>query len=382
MTVLSNARVVTEQETIDPGWIRLQGNKIAEVGRGNPPITDEATEHLDRPWLVPGFVDIHVHGGSGASYASGDPEQVRTALEYHRQHGTTTTVASIATASLSQLEETLKILAYFVEDGLLRGVHLEGPFLSKPRRGGHDPAFLRKPDVAELERLLEAGRGTVRQVTIAPELPGATKLIRQIVASDVVAAVGHTDGTFEQGLEAFDAGATVATHLYNGMRTMHHREPGLVIAALEDPRVTLELINDGVHIHDAILKSTFSRAGCDRIALVTDASAVAGMGNGSFCDNSARPVQVVDQTVRLGDTDTLAGTTFTMDMVLRRTVRDVGIPIVETVRSLSTTPARALGLHDIGVIRPGADADLVLLDDDFTVSGVMVRGCWLPGRQP
>jgi len=134
MTVLSNARVVTEQEIIDPGWVRLQGNKIAEVGRGSPPITDEATEHLDRPWLLPGFVDIHVHGGSGASYASGDPEQVRTALEYHRQHGTTTTVASIATASLSRLEETLKILADFVEDGLLRGVHLVRP--ASDRRGG------------------------------------------------------------------------------------------------------------------------------------------------------------------------------------------------------------------------------------------------------
>ncbi len=267
---------------------------------------------------------------------------------------------------------------------MLAGIHLEGPWLSARRCGAHEPSTLRDPDPAEVRAVLAAGRGTIRMVTLAPELDGATDAIRAVVGAGAVAAVGHTDATYDQARAAVAAGATVATHLFNAMRPVHHREPGPVVALVEDDRVTLELITDGVHLHPALLREVVARAGADRVSLVTDAMAAAGMPDGGY-EIGALAVDVVDGVARLAGADTIAGSTATMDALFRFAVAhspadpdaDPDAGLLAAVRSTSVVPARALGLEDVGSLQTGAYADLVVLDTDLVVVRVMRRGEWL-----
>lgn len=372
--LLTGARVIAGNRVLDPGWVRVSGDRIAEVGEGDPPATDAVD--LAGAWLAPGFVDIHVHGGAGASYPSGDPGEARRVARLHLRHGTTTTLASLVTASPEQLLKAVAGLAELVADGTLAGLHLEGPFLAATRCGAHDPALLRPPDREELAGLLRAGNGSIRQVTVAPELPGGLDMIRQLTDAGVVAAAGHTDATYEQGRAAFDAGATVVTHLFNGMRPVHHREPGLATAALEDDRVTVELINDGCHLHHAVVRSAFAHVAAGRVALVTDAMAAAGAGDGEY-ELGGQRVLVTDGVARLAGGSSIAGSTLTMDEAVRRTVTEAGVSVVDAVTAASTTPARVLGLDGVGVIAAGARADLVVLNDDLVVRRVLRGGGWV-----
>jgi N-acetylglucosamine-6-phosphate deacetylase len=381
VTVLANARVVTPRRVLEPGWLRVEDGRIAALGAGDPETVPPARAvDLGGAWVLPGFVDIHVHGGGGAAYTSGDPDDARAAAAFHRAHGTTTTVASLVTAGLDDLERAVRALAPLVGERVLAGLHLEGPYLSPSHAGAHDPALLRSPDPRELGRLLDAAGGTVRMVTVAPELRGGLELVRRTVAAGAVAAVGHTDATYDEARAAFDAGARVATHLYNAMRSLHHREPGLVAAALEDERVTVELIADGVHVHDAVAALAFGAAGPARTALITDAMAAAGMADGAY-ELGPMDVRVRDGVARLAGGGSIAGSTLTMDAALRRAVRALGVPIVDAARAASTTPARLLGLRT-GALEPGLDADLVVLGDELAVSSVMVRGTWATGSPP
>ena len=374
--LLTGATVVTPDEVLDDGWVQVAGERIAAVGSGAAPAGAAATDVGGR-WIVPGFVDVHVHGGGGSSYTSGDPDQARTVADLHRRHGTTTTFASLVTAPLPTMRRSITALADLVEDGTLAGLHLEGPFLSVARCGAHDPSHLRAPDREELADLLAAGAGTVTHVTVAPELHGGLDLVRQLVDGGVVPAVGHSDATHEQAAAAFAAGARLATHLYNAMRPVHHREPGVVVAALEDDRVTVELVNDGVHLHDAIVRSAFRQVGAGRVALVTDAIVAAGMGDGVH-GSGRRRVEVVDGTARLAGSPTIAGSTLTMDVAVRRAVQ-AGLALPDVARAAATTPARALGLDGVGTVTPGSRADLVVLDADLVVAGVLARGRWVDG---
>jgi N-acetylglucosamine-6-phosphate deacetylase len=374
--VLAGAGVVTPDGVLEPGWLRVDGTRIAAVGAGPPP-PDADPVDLGGGYLVPGFVDMHVHGGGGAAYTTGDADEARAAAAFHRSRGTTTTVASLVTAGVDDLERAIRVLVPLVHEGVLVGVHLEGPYLSAEHPGAHDPALLRAADAGELDRLLRAGQGTVRMVTLAPELPGALELVRRTVAAGAVAAVGHTDATYAQARAAFDAGARVATHLFNAMRGVHHREPGPVVAALEDERVTIELINDGVHLHDAVTALAFAAAGAARTALITDAMVAAGMPDGDY-RLGAMDVRVRDGVARLAAGDSIAGSTLTLEVALRRAVRDLGVPIATAARAAATTPARAIGLGDrTGALQAGMAADLVVLDDDLAVQAVMAGGEWL-----
>ncbi|MQA61446.1 MAG: N-acetylglucosamine-6-phosphate deacetylase [Actinophytocola sp.] len=374
--LLTGARVIAGDQVLAPGWVRVSGNRVVEVGEGESPTTGEAVVDLAGAWLAPGFVDIHVHGGAGASYPSGDPGEARRVAGLHLRHGTTTTLASLVTARPEQLLDAVTGLAELVADGTLAGLHLEGPFLAETRCGAHDPALVRPPDRQELAGLLRAGNGSIQQVTLAPELPGALDMIRQLTDAGVVAAAGHTDATYEQGRAAFDAGTTVVTHLFNGMRPVHHREPGLATAALEDDRVTVELINDGRHLHHAVVRSAFAHVAASRVALVTDAMAAAGAGDGEY-ELGGQRVLVADGVARLAGGSSIAGSTLTMDEAVRRTVAEAGVSVVDAVSAASATPARVLGLDGVGVIAAGAQADLVVLDDDLVVRRVLRGGGWV-----
>jgi N-acetylglucosamine-6-phosphate deacetylase len=305
------------------------------------------------------------------------------AAAFHRAHGTTTIMASTVSTELDVLERYLSDLAGLVEDGLLAGLHMEGPFISKARCGAHDPALLKSPDPALLRPLLAAGRGTVKMVTLAPELDFGIEATALLANSGVIAAVGHTDGGYGIASEAFRHGARVATHLFNAMPGVHHREPGPVVAAIEDENVVVELVNDGIHVHPAVIGMVFNAVGPHRVALITDAMAAAGQPDGMY-QLGALEVEVERGVARLAGGGSIAGSTLTMDAALRRAVRELGLPIEDAAVSAALTPARAIGLdHEVGSIEPGKYADLVVLDDELAVRGVMKRGEWAaaPGTE-
>jgi N-acetylglucosamine-6-phosphate deacetylase len=371
-TILRNARVVTPDSIIDDGWVEVRGEKIYEVGSGPRPDGVDLGGRL----LTPGFVDIHVHGGGGKAFQDASTDAARTAAEFHLRHGTTTLLAGLGTQPLDDLVNSAESLVPLVEEGVLAGIFYEGPFLSDARRGAHNPRLLRMPDIDEMKRLLAAGKDVVRMVTIAPELPGALDLIRSVVDAGVTAAVGHTDASYDECSRAFDAGATVATHLFNGMRPIHHRDPGPVLAAMDDDRVTCEVIADGFHLDDAIIRHVINAVGHARSALITDAIEAAGAGDGVY-DHGDMHVTVKDGMAMLSDGSSIAGSTLTMDKALRRSVFSAGVPLHEALLAATATPASAIGLVDrVGVIAPGRQADLLVLDDSLSVDGVLRRGNW------
>ena len=393
--LLTGGRVVTPEGVLSPGWIRVAGNRIDAVGSGaatQPLPPGLPVTELHGHWVLPGFVDMHVHGGGGASFTVGPADDVRRAAAFHRGHGSTTLVASLVTAPLADLEARAAMLAALADQGVVAGIHLEGPFLSAVRCGAQDPRHMLAPDVAAFERLHAAAASHLRVITIAPELPGAVGLIKAAARAGVTAAVGHTDATADVTSAAVDVGATHATHLFNGMRPLHHREPGPAGALLDRDEVTCEVIADGVHLHDTVIRLTACAVGPGRLVLITDAMAAAGMPDGSYRLGSVR-VDVAGGVARLAGGDepaptgasagrggAIAGSTATMADVVRHAVA-AGLPVTAVAAAASTTPARVLGLGDrTGALRAGLNADLVVCDEEFRLRAVMRQGEWLAGN--
>ena len=326
-------------------------------------------------FIVPGFVDLHCHGGGGHTFTTGDATAARAAAAFHRRHGTTTMLASLVSSPYGLTRTAVAAYRPLVAEDLLAGVHLEGPYLAPARRGAQNPGVLRDPSVRELRDLLESGGDAVRMVTLAPELPGALDAIGFLAAHGVLAAIGHTDSTYEQTLAGVAAGASVGTHLCNGMPPPHHRGPGPVVGLLESG-AAVELIADGHHLHPAMLAFLARAAGPDRAVLVTDAIDAAGMPDGRY-DLGGRDVVVTDRVARVADGGALAGSTLTMDEAVRNAVH-AGIALPDAVAMASTTPARVLGLADrVGAVAAGLRADLVVLGADLRVRRVMRAGVWL-----
>lgn len=367
--ILSGTKVVTPSGVLTDGWVRVEGDRIAEVGSG--PGDGAALGG----YLVPGFVDMHCHGGGGADFADATAERVAEVAATHRAHGTTTVLASLVSAPVSTLTGQLSALGELVTDGLLAGIHLEGPFLAEARKGAHDPAALRDPTPEATRALLEAGGTALRMLTIAPERTGAVEAIRAAADAGVTVALGHTDATEAQVRAGVDAGARVATHLFNGMRPLHHREPGPIGALLDDERVTVELICDLIHLAPTVIHLAATHAGPRRTVLVTDAMSATGLGDGSY-ELGGLAVTVRDGEPRLAD-GSLAGSALTMDRALANFVH-AGMPILEAVTASATLPARLLGIDDeLGAVRAGLRADLVLLDEQLRPRRVMQRGAWV-----
>ena len=376
-TVIHSARLVSGRDTVTDAWVRFEGDRVAArgIGDGWRVDADETATVTDAAGraLVPGFIDLHCHGGGGASVDDGE-EAIATTLAMHTAHGTTRSVLSLVTAPVELLAARLETIARVAaSDARVLGAHLEGPFLDHEFRGAHDPALLRTADTAAVDVLLEASRGMLRQITIAPEHPGAREAIARFVDAGVAVAVGHTGADFATALAAFDAGATILTHAFNGMRGIHHRAPGPVVAAMHADRVTLEIINDGVHVHPDVVRLAFSGAP-GRVALVTDAMAAAGSADGHYVLGSLEVV--VDRGVaRLVDGGSIAGSTLTQDEALRRAVVESGIPFDEAIGALTVTPAAAIGRSaDLGRLDPGFAADAVLLGEELGVEAVWVAG--------
>jgi len=359
-TLLHSAVAVDARgETLD-AWILLDGDSIVAVGSG--PARPEADQIVDLMgmWVTPGFIDLHCHGGGGEDFATGN---LAAALATHRAHGTTRSLVSLVAEPIDVLADQLAMVARVTSvDPLVLGSHLEGPFLEPSRRGAHAEHVLRRPDPQVIDTLLAAAAGTMRQVTIAPELPGAIAAIEQFVAAGVVVAVGHTAADAETTRKAFAAGATLLTHAFNAMPGIHHRQPGPVVAAFEDRRVTLELVLDGRHVDSSVAAMAFALAP-GRVAIVTDAMAAAGAQDGSYRLGSL-DVLVRGGVATVAGIDTIAGSTLTLDAALRMALVAVRLPRPTAVAALTAIPARVLGLAGrFGMLEPGYAADVVAFGD-------------------
>ncbi|WP_426625051.1 N-acetylglucosamine-6-phosphate deacetylase [Leifsonia sp. McL0607] len=381
--VIHSARLVSEGRVARNAWVLFDGDRVGATGTGDEWVAavagapDAVVTDADGGWLTPGFIDLHGHGGGGAAFDDG-PDAIRTALDLHQRHGTTRFVVSLVTATVPQLADRVgAVAALAAEDPRVLGSHLEGPFLDVGHKGAHDPALLRPATPADIDVLLEAARGTLRQITLAPELPGGMDAVRAFAGAGVAVAVGHTGADYEQTRAAFDAGATILTHAFNGMEGIHHRAPGPVAAATRTPGVTVEVINDGIHVHPEVVRMAFAAAP-GRVALITDAMAAAGEADGDYL-LGALHVQVRDGVARLTGGGSIAGSTLTQDDALRRAVQEVGVSVEEAVRALTETPAAAIGrAADLGRLAPGHAADAVLLDDGFRVLQVWSAGAPVP----
>ncbi len=384
-TRIASRRVVTG--TIDSSGhaeparaltIVISDGVISEVREGIEP-----DAQLIDATLVPGFVDTHTHGAAGAAFVDPDPAAVQRAIDLHRAHGSTTLFASTVTAPVAEVHAQLERLRPFVAAGELRGVHLEGPFISPARKGAHTESLLIDPASEVIDPLV--ADPIVRMVTLAPELPSGLRAVESCARHGVAAAFGHSDSDAATTAVAVDAGVTIVTHLFNAMRGINHREPGPVPVLLTDPRVMVELICDGVHLAPEIVRLAIAAAGVPRVGLVTDAMAATGESDGDY-ELGGLAVQVRDGVARLVTSDgtpgAIAGSTLTMDRAVRFLVTQVGVSLPDAAAMASGVPAAWHHLNDVGRIAPGYRADLCVLDDDATLVGVMRSGAWFvaPGR--
>jgi N-acetylglucosamine-6-phosphate deacetylase len=373
--LIHSARKVDVDGEVADFWFTARDGLITQTGHGAAWRNEEASSVVDAEGrqLTPGFLDIHGHGGGGYSFEDA-PDEIEAALAMHRAHGTTRSVLSLVANPLDEMCRSLGTVAELMKtDPLILGAHAEGPYLSPRKAGAHNPAFLRTPEVAEVERLIAAGGGSLRQITIAPELPSALEAIRYVTAAGVIAAVGHTAADHDQAQAAFDAGAGLLTHTFNAMNGIHHRAPGPVIAAFGRRDVSLELVLDGIHVHPAVAGLVFANAP-GRVALITDAMAAAGAAEGEYRLGSL-DVTVSHGKAVLRGTDQIAGSTLTQDHALRIAIQHAGVSPRDAVTALTATPAAVLGREaDLGRLAPGYAADAVLLDDDWSARAVWAAG--------
>ncbi|GAA2524734.1 N-acetylglucosamine-6-phosphate deacetylase [Rarobacter incanus] len=399
-SLITAARVVTATRSYAPGWVLIRGELVLECGEGQPPAVPASVTDMGQSTIVPGFVDMHVHGGGGGTFAGTDRAAALIARAAHLERGTTTTMASLVTQTPAQLLAAVMMNAQLCREGHVRGIHLEGPWISPQRKGAHPLELLRDPDLEEIDALIEAGDGYLKMVTMAPERAGAIAAIERFVDAGVVVAVGHTDADYATTERAIDAGATVATHLFNAMRPLGHREPGPILALARDPRVTLELIGDGVHVHPDLVDYSRCVAGRDRTVFVTDAMAAACCDDGDYV-LGALPVEVVGGVAHIAGTDTIAGSTTTMEANFRAALRPgfagqngarpasrdespgavkcdpLQVPddiVIGAVRACATLPAAAMGWDEAGDLSAGKAANMAVLNAAGEVTKVILAG--------
>jgi N-acetylglucosamine-6-phosphate deacetylase len=380
-------RALTPFEEIPDAVVVIEGSKISAVGRrGTVELPRGAREITARgKTVVPGFVDVHIHGAGGHDVMEGTAEALEIIAATVARHGTTSIVATTVTASEMETCESVGDIARFIiASGQfvarelaaeIVGIHFEGPFISPARRGVHPAKWIVPPSPAFLSALLKEARGTAQILTLAPELPGALELIATARKAGLVISLGHTDATYEQARAAIDAGATHAAHVFNAMRPFSHRGTGVIGAVLTSPKVSAELIADGVHVDEAAMRILIDSKTPERVILVSDGTSATGMPDGKYRLGTFE-VTLLRGICRNAE-GKLAGSTLTLDRALRNIVA-LGVPLGSALRMVTANPAQQIGLGSRkGVLAAGADADLVFLDDKLEVSGVMTRGAGL-----
>jgi len=376
--LVTNARVVGAEAVLDPGWLSTSAGVIDGMGGGSPDATlvqERTVVDAAGAMVLPGFVDVHVHGAVGVEVMDGDAEGLTAMSAFFATRGVTSFLATTWTAPADETMRALQAVAEVADVDLpgarILGAHMEGPYLSASRCGAQDPRSVRLPDLAEARRFLDTG--VVRLITVAPELGSARELVAMCRDSDVRVSAGHTEATYEQVVEAVDWGVRQVTHTFNAMPPLHHRRPGPVAAAILQPQLVAELIADNKHVHPAVLAAFLRAKGPDGVVLVTDALRPTGLESGEFLIGG-RPAVVDDGVVRLLD-GTMAGSMLTMDRALRNLVRATGAPVEHLWPTSSRNGAVAAGVgHRKGALAVGMDADLVVVGDDVDVRMTVVSG--------
>jgi len=398
-TAIHASRILTPEEEISDGVIVVEGGRIAALGhRDEIRIPTGAVDHVATGLtVVPGFVDVHIHGAGGHDFMEATPRALDRITATVARHGTTSLVATTVSADIDETCRSLAGIAQYIrahekeangaegaaegvpaDRGLaaeILGVHLEGPFISRVRRGAHPSDALATPTLEAFHKLAAAADGLVKILTIAPEIPGALEVIAAAVEARIVVGIGHTDATYEETRAAIQAGARHAVHFYNAMRPFNHRDPGVVGAILTDPEVTAEVIADLIHVSGPAIQVLIGSKGFDTVLLASDGIAATGMPDGNYRLGNFE-VNVKDGVARNAE-GKLAGSTLTLDRALRNVVA-LGVPLVDALRMVTVLPARRLGVAGKkGILAVGADADLVALTPDLRVAGVMTRGAGL-----
>jgi N-acetylglucosamine-6-phosphate deacetylase len=381
--LVTGARILTPAGEWPRGWIAVEGRRIAAMGQGRPPERRRAgADVLDAGGLVvlPGFIDLHVHGAVGVDVLDADPDGLRRMARHHAGNGVTAWLPTTMTAAGRDLERALEAVGEVlgpVDGGAtVLGAHLEGPYRSPARHGAQDRSLIRVAERAEATRLLDTG--IVRLLALAPEVEGNRWLVAEAAARGVTVSAGHTDATYEQAMQAVAGGVRHVTHAFNAMRPLGHREPGMLGAALTVPELACELVADNVHVHPAAMRLLLQAKGADGVVLVTDAVRATGLPDGAYQVGDQTAIHM-DGAIRLAD-GTLAGSVLTLDRALHNLQSATGRPLAELWAATSRNAARAIGVDDAkGSLAPGKDADLVLLDPELRVVATVAEGVLVHG---
>jgi N-acetylglucosamine-6-phosphate deacetylase len=387
-TAIYASRILTPQEEINDGVILVDDQRITAIGhRDEVRVPEGSLDYVATgSTVVPGFVDVHIHGAGGHDVMEGTARALDKITATVARYGTTSMLATTVTAPFEDTCKSLQGIARYIRNhekpeetprlaAEILGMHLEGPFISKVRAGVHPLESITKPSVEILEQFFKAADGLVRILTLAPEIAGATELIRVAVAAGVVAAMGHTDANYDQARAAIQDGVRHAVHTFNAMRPFNHRDPGVLAAIMTDIDITAEIIADGVHVAGPAIQVLLGCKGFDTVLLVSDGIAATGMPDGTYRLGTMEAI--VEDGIARNSQGKLAGSTLTLDRALRNMVA-LGVPLVDAVRMATVLPARRLGLAGKkGILAIGADADLVVLTPDLHVAGVMTRGAGL-----
>lgn len=381
--VITGAKIVTEKGILEQGFVHVKNGIIASVGEMSQwyeVTVGPAALSVDAngSWLLPGFIDVHIHGGYGADFMDATPELLDTITRFHALHGTTSMLATTMTATRDAIDRVLGEVHRYRRGPMpyaeLLGVHLEGPFISPKWAGAQDPNLMLPPQLAWLEDWHERFPQLVKQLTLAPELEGGLEMIAWLRDHGIVAACGHTDASYADIQSAIREGLTHAVHTYNAMKPLHHREPGTVGAILTDERISGEIIADGHHVHPAAIRLLAMLKQPHGLLLITDAMSAAGLGDGQY-ELGGQAVTVQSGVARLTEGGALAGSTLTMIEALRFMVREVGVSVEDASRFASGNPARLLNLETShGSIAQGKQADLLLVSSELELEQIWVRG--------
>jgi N-acetylglucosamine-6-phosphate deacetylase len=383
---IHNGRIITPNRIIANGTILINEGVIADVTEGDVLVMDAIEIDAEGKYVAPGFIDIHVHGGGGHDFMDGDEDGFLKIAETHARYGTTAMLPTSLTSDRQGLFDTLKVYERATKmntkGARFLGMHLEGPYFAMNQRGAQDPRYIRDPDPDEYEAVIAAHGRSIRRWSAAPERKGAIEFGRYLCKHGILAALAHTDAIYEEVVEAFDNGYTLATHLYSGMsgvtRRNAFRYAGVVESAFLIDEMDVEIIADGVHLPAPLLKLIYKIKGPDRIALITDAMRAAGMPPGpSILGNIKNGLEVIveDDVAKLPDRMSFAGSVATADRLVRTMITIAGVPLIEAVRMMTSTPARIAGVADRkGSLTKGKDADVVIFDENIRIHTTVIEG--------
>lgn len=378
--IIRGGEIFTENGTFKKGNLTIKAGKITEIDfetldKENNDTINETVLDAQKYYVLPGFVDIHMHGCLGVDFCDASKETFEKMEMYQLENGITTIFPATMTLPESELGRILENASEYVKNSdmnVIAGITMEGPFLSKQKKGAQEEKYIRNAEIAFFERMKEKSDGLIRQVVVAPEEDGSIEFVRE-VSKEVIVSIGHSKADYETALGAFEEGATHVTHLFNGMSSFLHREPGIVGAALDAKNVFVELICDGVHIHPAMVRAVFQLFGAAKICMISDSLSAVGMRDGEYV-LGGQCILKKDNYATLQD-GTLAGSVCNLYECFQKTILEMQIPLEEAVLSCTKTPAKSMGVDETyGIIKEGRNADILILDKDLNIKYILKNG--------